>query len=441
MNKKRLVLVFPRIFVADNPTKFTDPTNKKTPTTIKSFWHGFTSQSFLFWKPPSKAPEAWLNDTKLSSQTLGLNLGMIVYLANLISILYIYLYIYIFCSLFFWQSCSSQPKRPNDVQADLHQLFGMLDSDGGGTIDPEEFKQTLTSHLGVARIWGVASCQGCRSVYSMFWEIGTSPIFQNATNHSATNMRFRGIIDVHIYLQLYLYYISVLASVHWSFPLNYPLIGQNSEDGTSMLRLPIVLFVMPWSSSWRIMPMLHKNSVPWRSVSQQYLPGNVSGWKGGDHHIGWPCDFWRKWKLQVERFVEVMIFSGGQWFTDHAWLWELWIDDDSSWSFASLGFDQGSLSWTSSSRKGWKKEIQTASRMANGFLKTHTKPDRERLLDEHDENKPSWGRNFQFKILFPVQRRVFKRLPNQRVGQLAFEWSEGRKSFEGNLLLVLNGCM
>jgi len=29
-------------------------------------------------------------------------------------------------------------------QADLHQLFGMLDSDGGGTIDPEEFKQTLT---------------------------------------------------------------------------------------------------------------------------------------------------------------------------------------------------------------------------------------------------------------------------------------------------------
>ena len=32
-------------------------------------------------------------------------------------------------------------------QADLHQLFGMLDSDGGGTIDPEEFKQTLTRHL------------------------------------------------------------------------------------------------------------------------------------------------------------------------------------------------------------------------------------------------------------------------------------------------------
>jgi len=33
------------------------------------------------------------------------------------------------------------------LQADLHQLFGMLDSDGGGTIDPEEFKQTLTRHL------------------------------------------------------------------------------------------------------------------------------------------------------------------------------------------------------------------------------------------------------------------------------------------------------
>ncbi|CAE7583376.1 CPK15 [Symbiodinium natans] len=29
-------------------------------------------------------------------------------------------------------------------QADLEQLFGMLDHDGGGTIDPDEFKVTLS---------------------------------------------------------------------------------------------------------------------------------------------------------------------------------------------------------------------------------------------------------------------------------------------------------
>ena len=30
------------------------------------------------------------------------------------------------------------------AQADLEQLFGMLDHDGGGTIDPDEFKVTLS---------------------------------------------------------------------------------------------------------------------------------------------------------------------------------------------------------------------------------------------------------------------------------------------------------
>ena len=144
-------------------------------------------------------------------------------------------------------------------QADLHQLFGMLDSDGGGTIDPEEFKQTLTSHLGVARIWGVASCRGCRSGCQggrMFWEIGTSPIFPNTRNHSATNMIFRGRIDVHIYKYFFFFFFTTVFVLYINsrkcslvIPLNYPLIGQNSEDGTSMLRLPIVLFVMPWSSS------------------------------------------------------------------------------------------------------------------------------------------------------------------------------------------------
>ena len=34
--------------------------------------------------------------------------------------------------------------QTSSCQADLEQLFGMLDHDGGGTIDPDEFKVTLS---------------------------------------------------------------------------------------------------------------------------------------------------------------------------------------------------------------------------------------------------------------------------------------------------------
>ena len=222
-------------------------------------------------------------------------------------------------------------------------------------------------------------------------------------------MIFRGIIDVHIYLQLYLYYISVLASVHWSFPLNYPLIGQNSEDGTSMLRLPIVLFVMPWSSSWRIMPMLHKNSVPWRSVSQQYLPGNVSGWKGGYHHIGWPGDF-GSWKLQVERFVEVMIFSGGQWLKGHAWLWELWMDDCHGvfkpWIRPRLSIVNKRQSQRLNERNS--NSFEDGNRVSEKHIPNQTERGCSMNMMKQMKANPLGGEIFNFMLFFPVQMRFSK---------------------------------
>ena len=294
-------------------------------------------------------------------------------------------------------------------QADLHQLFGMLDSDGGGTIDPEEFKQTLTSHfcctdLGSGKLPGLPQSTVCfgKLVPPQFFRIlGITVLL---IWYSEVELMCKYIyIYIYLFLQLYLYYISILASVHWSFPLNYPLIGQNSEDGTSMLRLPIVLFVMPWSSSWKIMPMLHKNSVPWRSVSQQYLPGNVSGWKGGDHHIGWPCDFWRKWKLQVERFVEVMIFSGGQWFTDHAWLWELWIDDDSSWSLQALDSTKALYREQAAVAKAERKKFKQLRGWQTGFWK-HIPNQTERGCSMNMmKTNPLGGEIFNSRFCFPCK--------------------------------------
>ena len=123
---------------------------------------------------------------------------------------------------------SRQPNQPTNPEADLHQLFGMLDSDGGGTIDPEEFKQTLTSHLGHGPFGGgwctkkkklrvvpcrcglgwqrVASCKGCRVCFGLWLRN------LRILHHSAT-------FDTQRYIYIYIsYYISVLASVHWSFP-------------------------------------------------------------------------------------------------------------------------------------------------------------------------------------------------------------------------------